>query len=76
MNISAKIITTVEPLNNGYIGGKNLVLCWEVVPFLEVALKIIVFIIQNIIPKVCSRCECTLKLLIPASCNAIFGTGI
>ena len=25
---------TVEPLNNGHIGSRNLVLCWEVVPIL------------------------------------------
>ena len=31
----------MEPLNNGHIRGVNLILCWEVVPISEVALKIV-----------------------------------
>ena len=30
------IIATVEPLKKGHIGGRDLVLCWEVIPILEV----------------------------------------
>ena len=32
-------LSTVKCLNNGYIGGRDLVVCWEVVPILEVDLS-------------------------------------
>ena len=35
--ISSLIMYTVEPLNNGHIGGRTPVLCREVVPIIKVA---------------------------------------